>query len=84
MIIPVLGLVAVLSPMLAGGSLRRLGDLRIRGTWIVALALVALGCDRIQGYHVSRPLTADALEAWLAARRAVSSDIVAMVGGEAS
>ena len=41
MIIPVLGLLAVLSPMLAGGSLRRLGDLRIRGTWIVVLALVA-------------------------------------------
>ena len=41
MIIPVLGLLAVLSPMLAGGSLRRLGDLRFRGTWIVVLALVA-------------------------------------------
>jgi hypothetical protein len=41
MIIPVLGLLAVLSPVLAGGSLRRLGDLRIRGTWIVVLALVA-------------------------------------------
>jgi EAL domain-containing protein (putative c-di-GMP-specific phosphodiesterase class I) len=47
-------------------------------------ALVALGCDRVQGFHVSRPLTADALEAWLAARRSVGSDIVAMVGGEAS
>ncbi|HEU5000013.1 MAG TPA: EAL domain-containing protein [Lapillicoccus sp.] len=47
-------------------------------------SLVALGCDRIQGFHVSRPLTADALEAWLAARRGVGSDIVAMVGGEAS
>ena len=41
MIIPVLGLLAVLSPLLAGGSLRRFGDLRIPGTWIVVLALVA-------------------------------------------
>ena len=41
MIIPVLGLLAVLSPMLAGGSLRRLGDLRIRCAWILVLALVA-------------------------------------------
>ena len=30
--------------------------------------LDALGCDQVQGYHVSRPLGADALEDWLAAR----------------
>jgi EAL domain-containing protein (putative c-di-GMP-specific phosphodiesterase class I) len=28
--------------------------------------LDALGCDQVQGFHVSRPLTADALEDWLA------------------
>ena len=41
MIIPVLGVLAVLSPLLAGGSLRRLGDLRFRGTWILVAALLA-------------------------------------------
>ena len=41
MIIPVLGLLAVLSPLLAGGSLRRLGDLRFRGTWLLVAALLA-------------------------------------------
>jgi hypothetical protein len=40
-IIPVLGVLAVLSPLLAGGDLRRLGDLRFRGSWVVLLALVA-------------------------------------------
>jgi len=30
--------------------------------------LVALGCDLAQGYHISRPLPADALEVWLAER----------------
>nr|WP_205709056.1 GGDEF domain-containing phosphodiesterase [Kineococcus siccus] len=28
------------------------------------LALVAMDCDFVQGYHFARPLTADALEAW--------------------
>jgi len=28
--------------------------------------LDALGCDQVQGFHVSRPLSADALEDWLA------------------
>jgi uncharacterized protein DUF5317 len=37
----VLGVLAVLSPLLAGGSLRRLGDLRFRGTWILVAALLA-------------------------------------------
>ena len=27
-------------------------------------ALTALGCDRIQGYHVARPMPAEALRAW--------------------
>ena len=39
MIIPVLGLLAVLSPVLAGGRLRRLADVRFRHTWIVLVAL---------------------------------------------
>jgi diguanylate cyclase len=30
--------------------------------------LDSLGCDQVQGYHVSRPLGADALEDWLIAR----------------
>nr|WKF62065.1 putative signaling protein [Paraburkholderia busanensis] len=30
--------------------------------------LRALGCDVAQGYHLSRPLTADALETWMARR----------------
>ena len=41
MIIPVLGVLAVLSPLLTGGSLRRLADLRFRGTWILVAALLA-------------------------------------------
>lgn len=41
MIIPVLGLFAVLSPVLAGGRLRRLADVRFRHTWVVLLALAA-------------------------------------------
>jgi hypothetical protein len=40
-IIPLLGVLAVLSPVLAGGDLRRLGDLRFRGSWVVLVALVA-------------------------------------------
>ncbi|HEX4698184.1 MAG TPA: DUF5317 domain-containing protein [Actinomycetes bacterium] len=41
MIIPLLGVLAVLSPVLVGGDLRRLGDLRFRGSWVVLIALVA-------------------------------------------
>ncbi len=41
MIIPVVGLLALLSPRLAGGSLRRLGDVRFRHTWVVLAALLA-------------------------------------------
>jgi EAL domain-containing protein (putative c-di-GMP-specific phosphodiesterase class I) len=44
-------------------------------------ALVALGCDRIQGYHVSQPLTGLALEAWLTTR--MPADTVALLAGEA-
>jgi len=36
-----------------------------RETWD---RLAAMGCDTIQGYYLSRPLPADALEAWLTAR----------------
>ena len=31
-------------------------------------ALAALGCDTVQGYHISRPLPAAAFDAWLDAR----------------
>jgi hypothetical protein len=40
-IIPLIGVLAILSPALAGGDLRRLGDLRFRGSWVVLVALVA-------------------------------------------
>jgi hypothetical protein len=40
-IIPLIGVLAILSPVLAGGDLRRLGDLRFRGSWVVLAALVA-------------------------------------------
>jgi hypothetical protein len=40
-IIPVLAVLLVLSPLVAGGTLRRYGDVRIRYGWVVALALVA-------------------------------------------
>lgn len=41
MIIPVLALLLVLSPLLAGGRLRRYGGVRIRYGWVVAVALGA-------------------------------------------
>lgn len=41
MIIPVMGLLVLLSPWFAGGRLRRLGDVRFRGAWLILLALVA-------------------------------------------
>lgn len=41
MIIPVLGLLALLSPVLTGSSLQRLAELRFRHGWVVGLALVA-------------------------------------------
>lgn len=34
----------------------------------VQVGLKKLGCDVVQGWHVSRPMTAPALEAWLTAR----------------
>jgi Family of unknown function (DUF5317) len=40
-IIPLLGLLAALSPVLSGGSLRRLAGLRFRATWVLVVALVA-------------------------------------------
>ncbi len=41
MIIPLIGVLAILSPVLFGGDLRRLGDLKFRGSWVVLVALVA-------------------------------------------
>jgi len=38
-------------------------------------ALAALDCDLVQGYHVSRPLPPDHLEAWLRERRQVDSSV---------
>ena len=35
---------------------------------VTADALAALGCDVVQGYHLSRPMTAAALSGWLDAR----------------
>ena len=35
-------------------------------------ALAALGCDVVQGYHLSRPLPSDVLEQWLEARMATA------------
>ena len=32
--------------------------------------LAELGCDRAQGYHLGHPMAAEALELWLAERRA--------------
>jgi hypothetical protein len=40
-IIPLMGLLAVLSPALAGGRLGRLGEVRFRHTWVVLVALAA-------------------------------------------
>jgi len=37
------------------------------------LALIAMDCDFVQGYHFARPLTARALEDWVAAGGAVCS-----------
>jgi len=41
MIIPVLGLIALLSPLLTGGRLRRWGDVRLRQAYVLPIALVA-------------------------------------------
>jgi hypothetical protein len=40
-IIPVLGLLVALSPVLAGGALARYADLRFRGAWVLLVALLA-------------------------------------------
>ncbi len=37
-------------------------------------ALQALGCDRLQGYFHSRPLSAPAMEAWLNERRRIGAE----------
>jgi diguanylate cyclase (GGDEF)-like protein len=43
-------------------------------------AVTDLGCDRIQGYFISRPLTPLALEAWLNVRRAdADSDLAGRI-----
>ncbi|HSP75556.1 MAG TPA: EAL domain-containing protein, partial [Cryobacterium sp.] len=35
--------------------------------------LIRYGCDEAQGFHLSRPLPAPALDAWLAARNALAA-----------
>jgi diguanylate cyclase (GGDEF)-like protein len=44
-----------------------------------------LGCDRVQGFYHSRPLSREALEAWLNARRATADDrlVAELTGGSA-
>ena len=44
-----------------------------------------LGCDRVQGFFHSRPLSAPALEAWLNARRIAADDrlVAELTGGAA-
>jgi diguanylate cyclase (GGDEF)-like protein len=39
--------------------------------------LQRLGCDRVQGYYHSRPLSAPAMEAWLNERRRIASERMA-------
>lgn len=34
----------------------------------ILTALVGLGCDVVQGYHLSRPITATAFDTWCAGR----------------
>jgi len=38
----------------------------------ILTALVGLGCDVAQGYHLSRPITAAAFDVWCAGRRIAS------------
>ena len=47
--------------------------------------LQGLGCDRLQGFYYSRPLSSLALEAWLNARRVAANDQLAaeLAGGPA-
>jgi EAL domain-containing protein (putative c-di-GMP-specific phosphodiesterase class I) len=53
------------------------------GTWH---RLAALGCDRAQGFHLARPMPAEALEEWLTERQAggpartpVETEVLAVV-----
>jgi diguanylate cyclase (GGDEF)-like protein len=39
-------------------------------------ALCALGADRLQGFHISRPLSPAAMEAWLNEQRLVADDVL--------
>jgi diguanylate cyclase (GGDEF)-like protein len=44
-------------------------------------ALTELGCDVLQGYHLSRPLPPDQLTAWLEARTRCPRDVTATAAG---
>jgi diguanylate cyclase (GGDEF)-like protein len=43
-------------------------------------ALAALGCDVVQGYHLSRPLPPEQLRSWLRDRESASRDAAAAAG----
>jgi EAL domain-containing protein (putative c-di-GMP-specific phosphodiesterase class I) len=46
-------------------------------------ALTELGCDVLQGYHLSRPLPPDQLAAWLTARAPVGLRLQQRLAGAA-
>jgi hypothetical protein len=87
-IIPLIGVLAILSPALFGGDLRRLGDLRFRGSWVVLAALGAqiVGLSVIPGDNRS-VLAAVHLATYAAAgwfvvmNRRVPGILVVAVGG---
>lgn len=44
-------------------------------------SLEALGCDLLQGYHIARPMPADAVPGWMSARESVRRDGSATLSG---
>ena len=43
--------------------------------------LLRHGCDRVQGYHLGRPMTPDRLHAWLAGRERAAAPAEGLAGG---